>query len=59
MYGDAHEILYEMLKIMEIGEVKTKVMFNSNLSYKQLTRYFDLLETRGLIKKEIVEGKEI
>lgn len=46
------DILAKMLKVTLGGEIKTHIMYRSNLSYKQLERYLVLLEQRGLIQKE-------
>lgn len=56
---DSHEIVYDMLEIAKEGLIKTRIMQRANLSYSQLTKYLELLETRGFIKKETVDDREI
>ncbi len=56
---DSHEILMSMLESAKRGTVKTRILQRSNLSYQQLVKYLDLLESRGFIKREKVGKKEI
>ena len=41
-----------MLETAKTGAGKTKIMYNANLSYTQLTGYLHYLQLNGLIKHE-------
>ena len=47
------EIVKEVLSVCSgQGSIKTAIMYRSNLSYGQLTRYLTLLTDRGLLEKK-------
>ena len=45
------EIIAEMLKVGENGAGKTKIMYNANMSYKQIQKYLGFLMNEGFIDK--------
>ena len=45
------EIIADMLKIGENGAGKTKIMYNANLSYRQIQKYLGFLMGQGFIDK--------
>ncbi|MGA2626719.1 MAG: winged helix-turn-helix domain-containing protein [Candidatus Bathyarchaeia archaeon] len=45
------EILASILKVAGEQTLKTHIMYKANLSYRQLEKYLDFLETRGLIAR--------
>jgi predicted transcriptional regulator len=45
------EIIAEMLKVGENGAGKTKIMYNANMSYKQIQKYLGFLLSEGFINK--------
>lgn len=46
------EILAYMLTIMRRGAIKTKILYQANLSYTQLKSYLQFLKDAGLITEE-------
>jgi predicted transcriptional regulator len=44
------EILASILKVAGYGRIKTHIMYRANLSHKQLEKYIEFLEEKGLIK---------
>ena len=45
------EIIAEMLKVGENGAGKTKIMYNANMSYRQIQKYLGFLMSEGFIDK--------
>ena len=45
------EIIAEMLKVGENGAGKTRIMYNANMSYKQIQKYLGFLMGEGFIDK--------
>lgn len=45
------EIIAEMLKVGENGAGKTRIMYNTNLSYTQIQKYMGYLLGRGFISE--------
>ena len=45
------EILANILEIAGKQTLKTHIMYKANLSYRQLEKYLDFLEARGLIAR--------
>lgn len=45
------EIIAEMLKVGENGAGKTRIMYNANMSYKQIQKYLGFLIGEGFIDK--------
>ena len=45
------EIIAEMLKVGENGAGKTKIMYNANMSYRQIQKYLGFLLSEGFIDK--------
>ena len=45
------EIIAEMLKVGENGAGKTRIMYNANMSYKQIQKYLGFLINEGFIDK--------
>ncbi|MFC1847545.1 winged helix-turn-helix domain-containing protein [Chloroflexota bacterium] len=45
------EIIADMLKVGENGAGKTKIMYNANLSYRQIQKYLAFLLSQGFIDK--------
>jgi len=45
------EILATILKVAGGGNLKTHIMYKANLSYRQLERYLNFLETNGLLAR--------
>jgi len=43
------EIIAEMLRIGENGAVKTKIMYNANMSYSQMKKYLRFLISQGYL----------
>ena len=43
------EIIAEMLRIGENGAVKTKIMYNANMSYSQMKKYLRFLINQGYL----------
>ena len=52
LYRSRTEIANIMLKAAKTGAGKTKIMYNANLSYTQLTGYLYYLQQNGLITHE-------
>lgn len=59
MNRDSHDIVYDILDAAGGGLPKTRIMQKANMSHSQLEKYLELLETRGFIKKETVDDREI
>jgi predicted transcriptional regulator len=45
------EILASILKVAGNGNLKTHIMYKANLSYRQLERYLNFLETNGMLAR--------
>ncbi|MDP2917237.1 MAG: winged helix-turn-helix domain-containing protein [Dehalococcoidia bacterium] len=45
------EIIAEMLKVGEDGAGKTEIMYNANMSYRQIQKYLGYLVNKGFIDK--------
>ena len=45
------EIIAEMLKVGENGAGKTRIMYNANMSYKQIQKYLGFLMGEGFIDR--------
>lgn len=45
------EIIAEMLKVGENGAGKTEIMYNVNMSYRQIQKYLGFLLGQGLIDR--------
>ena len=45
------EIIADMLKVGENGAGKTQIMYNANMSYKQIQKYLTFLTRQGFIDK--------
>ncbi|MFH1382480.1 MAG: winged helix-turn-helix domain-containing protein [Chloroflexota bacterium] len=45
------EIIAEMLKVGENGAGKTRIMYNTNMSYAQIQKYLGFLISHGFITK--------
>lgn len=45
------EIIAEMLRVGENGAGKTRIMYNANLSYKQIQKYLGYLTNQGFIDR--------
>lgn len=45
------EIIAEMLRVGENGAGKTKIMYNSNMSYSQIQKYLGFLLSQGFISQ--------
>ena len=45
------EIIAEMLKVGENGAGKTRIMYNANMSYRQIQKYLGFLMSEGFIDK--------
>jgi predicted transcriptional regulator len=45
------EILASILKVASTRTLKTHIMYKANLSYRQLERYIDFLETNGMLAR--------
>jgi len=43
------EILASILRVASSGALKTHIMYKANLSHRQLEKYLEFLEERGLI----------
>ena len=43
------EILASILKVASSRTLKTHIMYKANLSYRQLERYLNFLETNGML----------
>jgi len=43
------EIIGEMLRIVENGAAKTKIMYNANMSYGQMKKYLRFLISQGYL----------
>jgi predicted transcriptional regulator len=50
------EILASILKVASNGSLKTHIMYKANLSHRQLEKYLNFLEERGLIAQGFDEG---
>jgi len=49
--------MFEILKIAEKGNSKTKIMYNAYLSYAQMKAYLEVMLRNGLLEKKGVEYK--
>jgi predicted transcriptional regulator len=47
-----------MLEVAREGVVKTKILYNANLSYEQLKKYLELLSSHGFIQKKVDGNRE-
>jgi len=45
------EIIADMLEIGENGAGKTRIMYNANMSYRQIQKYLGFLLAQGFIDK--------
>ena len=45
------EIIADMLKVGENGAGKTKIMYNANMSYRQIQKYLAFLLSQGFVDK--------
>ena len=54
---DRFEIIYRILKNCEIATQKTRIMYNSNLSYEQLQKYIKFLVSINLLEEIEKDGK--
>jgi predicted transcriptional regulator len=45
------EILASILKVAEVQTLKTHIMYKANLSYRQLEKYLNFLETNGMLAR--------
>ena len=45
------EIIAEMLRVGQNGAGKTRIMYNSNLSYTQIQKYMGYLLSQGFISR--------
>ena len=51
------EITADIVRLCLEGTRKTAVMYKCNLSYEQLNRYLKEVQERGLIEKDVINGK--
>lgn len=48
------EILASILRVASNRTLKTHIMYKANLSFRQLERYLNVLETNGMLARTIV-----
>ena len=54
------EIVHDVLNVCNSGRVnKTAIMYRSNLSYRQLARYLDMLRDREMVRRDDQGGYHI
>ena len=53
------EIIAEMLKVGENGAGKTRIMYNANMSYRQIQKYLGFLMSAGFIDKVAVGNPSV
>lgn len=53
------EILANILEIAGKQTLKTHIMFKANLSYRQLQKYVNFLETRGLLARTFEDNETL
>jgi len=46
---DRHQIISDILRIARFGELKTRIMYNANLSFAQTNEYLSFLLETGLL----------
>jgi predicted transcriptional regulator len=44
------EIIYQILKIAQTGEIKTKIMYKASLSYEGIKHYLSTMTEAGLLQ---------
>ena len=49
------DIMARVLRVARSADSKTHIMYQANLSYRQLDRYLDLLLDKGLLRVVAVE----
>jgi len=57
-YRSSVEIIYDIISAAKSSINKTHLMYDSNLSFKQLRQYLNLLLQQGLIEERFEEEEE-
>jgi predicted transcriptional regulator len=58
-YRTKEELMEDILKPLEgTNYMKTKLMYRADCGSKQFDKYFPYIESKGLIKVEVIEGQK-
>jgi len=55
---DRLHIMAEIIEITKESQLKTRIMYSTNLSFSQVNEYLSFLTERGFLKVQVENGKK-